>query len=243
MPEPDPSRLPPPEELQFRRAQHTTDPAIRTCIACKQPIAGDYYHANGNILCPQCKERINVQQQPPPHTSLLRAALYGAGAALAGCIIYATVAITTGLEIGLVAILIGYMVGKAIRYASSGLGGRPQQILAVVLTYFAITTSYIPVFIYQASKARSAAMTNQGTNRSTETRGEPRVTTSPRMPPARTILIILALAAAAPFMTLFEGSSMISGLISLFIIFIGLRQAWALTARRGIVITGPYQAS
>jgi hypothetical protein len=235
MPEPD-QNLPPPEELQFRRAQ-PIGPDTKTCIVCKQPIAGDYYHANGNILCPQCKERINARQQPPPHTSLLRAALYGGAAALAGCAIYATVAITTGLEIGLVAILIGYMVGKAIRYASRGLGGRPQQILAVALTYFAITSSYIPVFIYQASKA--ADTTNHASNPSTKT-PEPRVTTEPRMPPARVILIILALAAAAPFMTLFQGSNIISGLISLFIIFIGLRQAWALTARREIVITGPY---
>ena len=241
MPDPTPDNLPPPEELQFRRAQ-PIGADVKACIVCKQPIAGDYYHANGNILCPQCKERINAHQQPPPHTSLLRAALYGGAAALAGCAIYATVAITTGLEIGLVAILIGYMVGKAIRYASRGLGGRPQQILAVALTYFAITTSYIPVFVYQASKARSVATSNHAADQSAKT-PEPRVTTEPRMLPARAMLIVLALAAAAPFIALFEGSNIISGLISLFIIFIGLRQAWALTARREIVITGPYQAS
>jgi hypothetical protein len=238
MPDPAPANLPPPEDLQFRRAQ-PIGPDTKTCIVCKQPIAGDYYNANGNILCPQCKQRIEAHQQPPPHTSLLRAALYGGGAALAGCAIYATVSITTGLEIGLVAILIGYMVGKAIRYASRGLGGRPQQILAVALTYFAITTSYIPVFIYQASKARSAATANRAADQPART-PEPRATTEPRMPPARVILIILALAAVAPFMTLFQGSNMISGLISLFIIFIGLQQAWRLTARREIVITGPY---
>jgi len=241
MPDPTPDNLPPPEELQFRRAQ-PIGRDTKTCIVCKQPIAGDYYNANGNILCPQCKQRMEAHQQPPPHTSLLRAALYGGAAALAGCAIYATVSITTGLEIGLVAILIGYMVGKAIRYASNGLGGRPQQILAVALTYFAITTSYIPVFIYQASKATSAATTNHVAGAPPKT-PEPRVTTEPRMPPARAILIVLALTAAAPFMALFQGSNIISGLISLFIIFIGLRQAWALTARREIVITGPYQTS
>ena len=240
MPEPD-QNLPQPEELQFRRAQ-PIGPDAKTCIVCKQPIAGDYYHANGNILCPQCKLRIEAHQQPPPHTSLVRAALYGGAAALAGCAIYATVAITTGLEIGLVAILIGYMVGKAIRYASRGLGGRPQQILAVALTYFAITTSYIPVFVYQAAKAKSAATANHAAGQSSKT-PEPRVTTEPRMPPGRAILIVLALAAVAPFMALFQGSNIVSGLISLFIIFIGLQQAWRLTARREIVITGPYPAS
>jgi hypothetical protein len=61
--------------------------------------------------------------------------------------LYALVAILTGLEVGLIAILVGYMVGRAVRHGSGGLGGRPQQILAVVLTYFAITTSYLPVFV------------------------------------------------------------------------------------------------
>jgi uncharacterized membrane protein len=240
MPEPD-QNLPPPEELQFRRAQ-PIGPDVKSCIVCKQPIAGDYYNANGNILCSQCKVRIEAHQQPPPHTSLLRAAIYGGAAALAGCAIYATVVIVTHLAIGIVAILIGYMVGKSVRYASRGLGGRPQQILAVALTYFAITASYILVSVYQTSKARSAAATNQVTSPSAKT-PEPRVVTEPRMPTGNAILILLALAAAAPFMALFDTSNLIYGLIDLFIIFIGLQQAWRLTARREIVITGPYLAS
>ena len=74
------------------------------------------------------------------------------GAALAGCALYAAVAILLHAEIGLIAILVGWMVGKAIRHGSYGRGGRPQQILAVALTYFAITTSYIPVILYQAAR-------------------------------------------------------------------------------------------
>src|SRR5674476_497773 len=80
------------------------------------------------------------------------AALYGRAAALGGCMLYALVAIVLHAEIGLIAILVGWMVGKAIRHGSYGRGGRPQQILAVALTYFAITTSYIPVILYQAAR-------------------------------------------------------------------------------------------
>jgi hypothetical protein len=46
--------------------------------------------------------------------------------------------------------------------------------------------------------------------------------------------------AAAPFFGLTSG---ISGLISLFIIFIGLQRAWRLTARSQILLMGPYPAS
>jgi hypothetical protein len=32
----------------------------------------------------------------------------------------------------------------------------------------------------------------------------------------------------------------VSGLISLFILFLGLQRAWAMTARHEILVTGPY---
>jgi hypothetical protein len=206
--------IPPPEQLQFRRAQSIADPAIRVCIACKQEIAGEYYDANGNTLCPSCTQRIRTGQQSPPPVSMLRAALFGAGAALGGTLIYAAVGIFLHLEIGLIAILIGYMVGKSVRFASGG--GRPQQILSVALTYFAITGAFILGILYQASKSGLSIDFNH------------------------LLVPVLELAIAAPFLALFQGSNSISALISLVIIFFGLRQAWALTAASKIVITGPF---
>jgi hypothetical protein len=152
----DPGQAPAPHELQFQHAEvlppeGASGPSSQICVACKQPIGDTYYHAQGRVVCPACASRIQAGQQAPPPLSLARALLYGAGAALGGCILYAAVAIVTGWEFGLVAIVVGYMVGKAIRHGSHGRGGRPQQILAVVLTYFAITTSYIPVLIYETA--------------------------------------------------------------------------------------------
>jgi hypothetical protein len=57
-----------------------------------------------------------------------------------------------------------------------------------------------------------------------------------------TILVTLVgLVLAAPFFELY--SSPVGGAISLFIIYIGLSQAWRLTGRRQILIMGPYQPS
>ncbi len=50
--------------------------------------------------------------------------------------------------------------------------------------------------------------------------------------------MLLLLAAVAPFLSL--GSSGVSGLISIFIIFIGLQRAWRLTGRSEILLMGPY---
>jgi hypothetical protein len=242
---PDNGQSPIPQGLQFQHAEPLFSAAAPTgsgksCVVCKQPIGGTYYHAQGQVVCPLCADRIQTGQQAAPSLSLARAALYGAGAGLAGCILYATVAIATGLEVGLIAIVVGYMVGKAIRHASHGLGGRPQQILAVALTYFSITTSYIPVFIYENVK-HPPAVAQSGQIRARGDAASDSATSPPkRMSLSRAVLYLLALAAVAPFLSLGSG---ISGFISLFIIFIGLKQAWRMTGRPEVLVMGPYESA
>jgi hypothetical protein len=234
---PDNGPPPSPHELQFQHAEPIADAtssegSAPACVVCKQPVDGSYYQAQGQqVVCPLCAERIRAGQQAAPTLSLMRAALYGGGAALAGCALYALVAIVLHVEIGLIAILVGWMVGKAIRHASYGRGGRPQQILAVVLTYFAITTSYIPVILYQDARVRQTRNAPASSSAPAEAR--------PRRSFGAVVLLLLVLTAVAPFLSLTSG---VSAWISLFIIFIGLQYAWKLTARREIVLTGPYQA-
>lgn len=234
------SQCPAPQDLQFQRVEplpgSAGDANVQRCVVCKSPIGPTYFHAQGQVVCTMCAERIQSGQQAPPAISLGRSALYGAGAALAGCALYAAVAIFLNLEIGIVAILVGIIVGKAVRAGSKGLGGRPQQILAVLLTYFAITTSYIPVYFHQlANNPTKVEQVKQ--NAAT---ANPETTEPPRMGVVGAIVTLLALFAAAPFFALADG---IGGFISLFIIFIGLRQAWQLTGRSEILVMGPYETT
>ena len=243
--------LPSPEELQFERAVPVSEvpvqkPSGPACALCKEAVTGQYYHVHGSVVCPVCARRIEAAQQSPPAASLFRAALYGMAAALAGGAIYAFAAIVTGFEIGLISILIGIMVGKAIRFASKGLGGRPQQILAVALTYLAITTSYIPVFIYHAMNrpptiqgaSATRGQIGQG-NIGAQSNTDRQNSKAAQQPVSlgRALLYLLGLALAAPFLRL---GSDISGLITIAIIFFGLSRAWKLTGRPEIPITGPY---
>jgi hypothetical protein len=197
------------------------------------------------MVCAPCAQQIQANQQPVRSSLLWRAALYGAGAALAGSALYAAVAIFLNLEIGIIAILVGWMVGKAVRHACQGRGGRPQQILAVALTYFSISTSYIPVMVYQLAKHPPAAVKQaqqQAKNGQVTSGGTRPATRSAKgVGSAVGILLIalLTLAAIAPFLSLTAG---ISGLISLFILFIGMQRAWKLTERRQIPLVGPFTA-
>jgi hypothetical protein len=234
------------ETLQFRRAEHVSEaPATGTdsqrCVACSKPITGTYFHVHGKVVCPECATAIESRQKAPSAHSLLKAFFYGLGAAAAGSALYSIVAIVTGLEFALIAILIGYMVAKAIRHASGGLGGRPQQILAVLLTYFAITTSYIPVGIYQYAKHhRQPTESTQTVTSSVASGGSAAASGNarrPRMSAGAALLAILALALAAPFLSI----SSFGGILSLVIIFFGLQRAWRLTGRTQIAVMGPYQ--
>ena len=245
----NPQQVPAAESLQFRRAERLTDQnepdtGAQSCKSCQEPIVDDYYRAKGHMICPSCAERMQAGLQAPPAHSLLRSALYGTGAALAGCALYALVAIA-GFEIGLIAIVVGFMVGKAVRYGSGGLGGRPQQILAVALTYFGITTSFIPVFIYTVYKnpklVEQAAQAQQGGTPGQAVEQPDAGAPRERMTVAHALFVIAGLALAAPFITVFHNP--VSGGISLLIIFIGLQQAWVLTRRPDLKIVGPFKLS
>jgi len=236
--------IPSPEELQFEKAVPIGSPGsqgsvAKLCVACKRGITSEYFHAQGQVVCPSCAALINAGQQGPPHTSLARAALYGAGAALAGSAAYALVTIVTGYQIGLIAIFVGILVGKAIRRGSHGLGGRPQQILAVALTYFAITSSYIPVALYHFANRPKPAVQASATTAAPATASIQQPAPN-RMSFGAAIGLLLIMALGAPFLSLSSG---FSGLLTLAIIFFGLLQAWKLTGRSELLIAGPYSAN
>src|ERR1035437_9579922 len=103
---------PSPQDLQFQRAEPiaeatSSEGSAQTCAACKQPVGGTYYQAQGQLVCPMCAQRIQTGQQAAPALSLMRAALYGGAAAFGGCALYALVAIVLHAEIGIIAILVG----------------------------------------------------------------------------------------------------------------------------------------
>ena len=232
-PEQIPSGLPDVGALQFRRVQPivSLEPSeSRACAACKQLIPGEHYQVNNHVICPQCTAKIQASRQAQRPVPWVRLVIFGAGAALGGSILYA-IPLAMGFQIGIVALVVGWMVGKAIRHASYGTGGRAQQVLAVVLTYLAISASIVPALVFIGVKQGAAARAAQ--------KKPPVVEPAKPVPSPRTMTAGIALLVLiSPFLQL--KSSPVGGLISLFILFIGLQRAWVLTARHEIMVTGPY---
>ena len=141
------STPPDPSPLQFDQVEGEAAPAL-ACQACKKPILDQYFEINGRIACPSCKDKMEAHRNSGSRAKrFLKASVAGGGAAFLGWGIYYAVLKLSGYEIGLIAILVGFLVGGAVRWGSEGLGGWAYQALAIFLTYNAIVLTYLP-FIF-----------------------------------------------------------------------------------------------
>jgi len=129
-----------------------------------------------------------------------RAILFGIGGTIAGAICYGLFIGLTHINMGYFAILVAYLIAKTMTMGSGGQGGRAYQITAVVLTYVAVASANAGVFLWESSRAGEHA----------------------------SILEAVVAGILHPFFR-FQQSAF-SGLIGLFILFIGMRAAWRMTS-------------
>ena len=146
----------PNEDLQFHEAEYASEAATTTtCAACGRPIDSIYFEANGQIVCEQCRDSIrSAGAAGSAPARFLRASTFGAVAGAAGFAIYYAVMKFAHMEIGLISILVGFMVGSAVRAGSRNKGGAGYQLLAVFLAYTAIGASYSAAIIPDMLKER-----------------------------------------------------------------------------------------
>lgn len=237
-----------PTELDLRFDERDSSPqAPPSCSACGAAIASSYYEAGGAVVCPPCKEATEQHAAAGGGTGrMARAALYGLGGAIAGAALYYAIVALTGYEIGLVAIAVGWLVGRAVQIGSAERGGRLYQGLAVLLTYLAIVSTYVP-FIVGSVTGDTAAVaeapqdsglaTGTGAGGAAGADAGAAESAPPAMDPvsvAAGLGFLLLIAMAAPFLAGFEN------IIGIAIIGFALFQAWQMNARRKLVFTGPY---
>jgi hypothetical protein len=237
--------------LQFERAEFAKgqSPAA-ACRVCASELRQNYYTINGQPVCGMCCNR--VRQQAERGSSLtrgLRAVGAGTGAAIAGAILYYAILAITGYEFGLIAIVVGLMVGKAVNWGGDGRGGWRYQAIAIGLTYLAIVTAYVPP-LFTAIK-KSPSLTAEAAEPRAETASTksdaPAASSEPAAEPesgetrrptigqfAIAIGVFAAIVCAAPFLAGFQN---VMGLV---IIGIGLYEAWKFNKGREWTITGPH---
>jgi hypothetical protein len=142
-------------------------------------------------------------------------------------------------------------VGYAIRMATNDRGGRRFQILAIVLTYWAVGLAYTPLLFSEDGEDPKTAVTATAplpaaSPVTSAAVSEPAQTQSPAaesgFEPGRLILAIGALLGftfALPVLSVI--SSFPGGIISAAIIGFGMQQAWRMTGAPTMAISGPYR--
>jgi hypothetical protein len=241
---------------QFATAEYSHIPSSERCGICGNFISGEYYRVNNLMACGTCAGQAKEGQPKDSHAAFARGLTLGIGAALVGLILYATFTIVTNFYFGYIALGVGWLVGKAIMKGSNGMGGLRYQVAAVLLTYAAISVAAVPIGIAFAIKQRQHAAQRQkqqeaanpfpddaksgGQNQDqTETQPapKPRQTPAPAVNLGNFLLQLLLMGLASPFL---QFQNPLSGVIRLFILFIGLRIAFQLTRAKPLEVDGPY---
>jgi hypothetical protein len=202
--------------------------------------------AGDRVLCERCQAEMLVNPDPGSGAKrFAKAAVFGLGAAVAGSALWYGFAALTGREAGIIAVVVGLMVGAAVRKGSGGRGGWRYQALAIALTYVSIVSAYIPEIFTQVKQMAVEQESAQPSPLPSGAAGaQPAAAPAPDPPPSlgRGLLALavvaaalLALAMAAPFLA---GAENIIGLV---IIGIALFEAWRLNVRVKTEVTGPFR--
>jgi hypothetical protein len=224
-----------PSDLQFDHAEYQAPGAAAVaCAFCHQEVPEEYHELNGKVICDTCRQAVSARfAGGSGSVRFLRAGLFGSIAAAVGFGIYYAVLQSTGFHFGLVAILVGWMVGTAVRRGAQSRGGWVYQGLAIFLTYTAVVAFPVPeimAFIAEQDKQQAAEAAAAAQHAG--------VAPAPRISPMRKAvesLEVMVIAYTLPFLTWREN------LIGLLIIFFALQQAWALNRKPKVKITGPYE--
>jgi hypothetical protein len=227
------------DSIQFDRAEFNQGAAF-PCAFCKTPIAGDYFQVNGQTSCPNCRDQLNSAMAGGSKSlRALRALAAGTLAGIGGFFIYWGVRAMTGYEVGLISILVGFMVGGAVRWGAQIRGGLFYQLMAVVLTYLSIASNYTPDVLQglrqsEAEETAAAAtaestptLTADNTTAPADQRNEP-------VPLWFALPFAFVISLAVPFL------SGLGNIIGLLIIAFGLWQAWSMNKRIPIEVSGPF---
>ena len=168
--------------------------------------------------------------------------------AMIGCsVLWYIVLKLTDSQWGILAVVVGLVVGGAVRKGSNGRGGWRYQALAIVLTYTAIVTSYVP-YIIEAARDRAvqtatldSAATADFAKADLAQDSVTTAATSTRDPGTLgrvfAVILLLGVLYALPFLAGIEN------IIGILIIGFALYEAWKLNRRVELTVTGPHRVA
>jgi hypothetical protein len=223
-------------EPQFERMEPREGTARSTCSACQRSIPETYFEAAGRIFCEPCRDAVMATLRGGSGASrLMKALVFGTAAAAVSAVVWYGIVKLTGYELGIIAVAVGFAVGGAVRMGAEHRGGWAYQTLAVVLTYLAIATSYVPM-VMDAFRAQSAEEASAPAAAGSGG-GEATPSEAPRpVPEAVWVVGAIITSLALPVFQVMNGQ-----FIGLLIVGFALYEAWKINRRQTIAFSGPFR--
>lgn len=234
------------DNLQFDRAEPVAESGPAKCTACTKPLTSTYYEVNGQVVCETCRRAIDEEWNRGGAAGRMGKAIgLGILATIACSIVWYVVLKLTDSQWGILAVVVGLVVGGAVRKGSNGRGGWRYQALAIFLTYTAIVSSFVPYLIdamrdQPAQVAQEEAALTPADTPVTADSASGGATGARQVGPLAFVIgvvLLVVLLYAAPFLAGLEN------IIGILIIGFALYEAWKLNRRTELRITGPYQVA
>jgi hypothetical protein len=234
-----------PDNLQFDHAEPTSgaQTASLSCSVCSSPLPDTYFVANGQIVCERCRRAVEEEWNRGGAAGRLSKAVVLGVLAMIGCsLLWYIVLKLTDSQWGILAVVVGLVVGGAVRKGSNGRGGWRYQALAILLTYTAIVFSYVPYIVESVREqaAQTVSLDSAATaDLAKDSVATAATNTSDPGPLGRVFAIVLLLGFlyALPFLAGIEN------IIGILIIGFALYEAWKLNRRVELTVTGPHQVA
>jgi hypothetical protein len=122
-----------------------------TCALCNSEVPREStYIVNARVGCAECvaKVRAELATQVPAGMNILVAGVCGLAGALVGAAAWSGVAIATDLEVGYVAVLVGFLAGLGVKLGAGKQRGPLLQYLAAGLSVVGLVAAKYMLFAH-----------------------------------------------------------------------------------------------
>ena len=246
---PDQAITPPAAPLQFDAADVGNAPPAVSCAACKRAITGEYYQLNDVITCARCKAQVETELAAKGSRGgrLLKATGLGLLGGLVGAAVWYVVLAYAEWQIGIIAVLVGFLAGRGVRRGSGGRGGRRYQVLAVAITWFSVGAVFVPFAFKGANEAASQGGTAAVADSAKPVSAAPASATpaasadSTASAPKK-MSVLMALGATAVFVLILPVIVVKADPLTVVFVAIALWEAWRQNRALQLAIRGPFQA-
>ena len=117
------------------------------CAICNSLIVGKPQIIEEKETCAKCAAEALKKNPAERRKAFGMGLVFGAAGAVMGMALCTAFGLLTKLDVNYVSLFVGWLVGAAMMQGSNGVRGPRYQFASVILTYFAVSLSSIPIYL------------------------------------------------------------------------------------------------